>query len=295
MPFIKVIKTKAYFKRFQTKYRRRREGKTDYYARRKLTIQDKNKYNSPKYRLVVRFSNKDIIAQIVHATQQCDKVVEAAYAHELKNERFGVKAGTHNYAAAYATGLLLARRVLKKLKLDSQYVGKEKADGAYFAVKQSGEKRPFVVLLDVGLNRTSTGSKVFGVLKGAVDGGLSVPHNPKRFAGYNGETKKFDAATLRKHIFGGHVAEYMRHLQDVDAEKYQSHFADYLKASIGPDGIEGMWAAAHAAIRKDPTRIVSKKPEKPVHKRHKEAPKNKKQRDHRIKQIKANLEKKAHQ
>jgi large subunit ribosomal protein L5e len=33
MPFQKVAKTKAYFKRYQVKYRRRREGKTDY-ARR---------------------------------------------------------------------------------------------------------------------------------------------------------------------------------------------------------------------------------------------------------------------
>lgn len=38
--------------RFQTKFKRRREGKTDYYARKRLIIQDKDKYNSPKYRLV---------------------------------------------------------------------------------------------------------------------------------------------------------------------------------------------------------------------------------------------------
>ena len=30
-------------------------GKTDYRARLKLITQDKNKYNTPKYRLVVRF------------------------------------------------------------------------------------------------------------------------------------------------------------------------------------------------------------------------------------------------
>ena len=33
----------------------------------------------------------------------------AAYAHELP--RYGVKVGLTNYAAAYCTGLLLARRV----------------------------------------------------------------------------------------------------------------------------------------------------------------------------------------
>lgn len=40
------------------------EGRTDYFARKRLVIQDKNKYNTPKYRLVVRFTNKDIICQV---------------------------------------------------------------------------------------------------------------------------------------------------------------------------------------------------------------------------------------
>ena len=31
---------------------------------RSLVTQDKNKYNTPKYRLIVRFTNKDVIAQV---------------------------------------------------------------------------------------------------------------------------------------------------------------------------------------------------------------------------------------
>ena len=58
MGFVKVVKNKAYFKRFQVKYKRRREGKTDYFARRRLICQDKNKYNTPKYRLVVCFPSQ---------------------------------------------------------------------------------------------------------------------------------------------------------------------------------------------------------------------------------------------
>jgi hypothetical protein len=50
--------------RFQTKYKRRRSGKTDYYARKRLITQAKNKYNAPKYRLVVRFTNRDIILYV---------------------------------------------------------------------------------------------------------------------------------------------------------------------------------------------------------------------------------------
>jgi large subunit ribosomal protein L5e len=37
----------------------------------------------------------------------------AAYAHELPN--YGIKVGLTNYAAAYCTGLLLARRVSNNL------------------------------------------------------------------------------------------------------------------------------------------------------------------------------------
>lgn len=57
-----MVKTKAYFKRYQTKFRRRREAKTDYYARKRLVAQDLNKYLARKYRLVTRFSNKKVIA-----------------------------------------------------------------------------------------------------------------------------------------------------------------------------------------------------------------------------------------
>jgi len=111
MGFVKVLKNKAYFKRYQVKFKRRRQGKTDYYARKRLTVQDKNKYNTPKYRLIVRFTNKDIICQIAYSRIEGDVVVASAYAHELP--RFGVKGGLTNYAAAYCTGLLLARRHLK--------------------------------------------------------------------------------------------------------------------------------------------------------------------------------------
>jgi large subunit ribosomal protein L5e len=56
------------------KYKRRRQGKTDYYARKRLITQAKNKYNAPKYRLVVRFTNRDIITQIVTSEVGGDKV-----------------------------------------------------------------------------------------------------------------------------------------------------------------------------------------------------------------------------
>lgn len=253
MPFVKAIKTKAYFKRFQVKYRRRREGKTDYYARKRLVVQAKNKYNSPKYRLVVRFTNTDIVAQIVYAKIQGDFVLTAAYSHELK--RYGIKSGLTNWAAAYATGLLLARRTLTKLKLADRYNGVTEPDGTISiveALEDENAPRPFKAFLDVGLKRTSTGSRVFAALKGASDGGIHIPHSENRFPGYDTE-KKLDPEVLRKYIYGGHVAEYMEYLEEEDEEKYKRQFSSYISAGVGSDGLEAMYKEAHALIRKDPS------------------------------------------
>ncbi|CAG2058417.1 unnamed protein product, partial [Timema podura] len=149
--FVKVVKNKQYFKRYQVKFKRRREGKTDYYARLRLTIQDKNKYNTPKYRLIVRFSNKDITCQVAYSRIEGDKIVCAAYSHELPH--YGVKAGLTNYAAAYCTGLLLARRLLKKLGLDQLYLGCTEVTGEEYNV-EAVEDGPgaFRCYLDVGFN-----------------------------------------------------------------------------------------------------------------------------------------------
>lgn len=255
MAFTKLVKNSPYFSRFQTKYKRRRSGKTDYYARKRLISQAKNKYNAPKYRMVVRFTNRDIVCQLISSELTGDKVFCAAYAHELR--RYDINNGLTNWAAAYATGLLLARRALKKLDLDEDFTGVEEADGEYklteAAEGEDGEgRRPFKAFLDVGLCRTSTGARVFGALKGASDGGLLIPHNEKRFPGYDQETKELDAETLRKYIFGGHVAEYMETLADDDEERYKSQFSKYLDEDVEADGLEELYTEAHKAIREDP-------------------------------------------
>jgi len=257
MTFLKVIKNKAYFKRFQVKFLRRRQGITDYYARKRLTIQDKNKYNTPKYRLVVRVMNKDLVAQVAYATLNGDRIVESAYSHELPH--FGVKVGLTNYAAAYCTGLLLARRVLTKLKLADTYKGVEDVTGGDFHVEDQAEgPRAFRCFLDVGLARTSTGAKLFGILKGAVDGGLSVPHNSRRFPGYEDEKKALNEEVHRKYIFGGHVSDYISELQEEDPDSFKRQFSQYIKHSIDADSMEEMYQTAHANIRANPARPPKK-------------------------------------
>jgi large subunit ribosomal protein L5e len=252
MPFVKVVKNKAYFKRFQVKFRRRREGKTDYYARKRLVVQAKNKYNTPKYRMIVRCSNKDICCQIAYARLEGDRILAAAYSHELP--KYGVKVGLTNYAAAYCTGLLLARRVLKQLNLDGIYEGQTKIDGDHFMVEDVADgPGAFRACLDTGLARTSTGARIFGAMKGAVDGGIDIPHSTKRFPGYDDESKEFNAEVHRKHIMGVHVSDYMKHLLEDDEDAYKRQFSQYIKNGVTAEALEDIYKKAHAAIRKDPT------------------------------------------
>jgi large subunit ribosomal protein L5e len=135
MPFVKVQKNKRYFKRFQVKFRRRRSGVTDYRQRLKLITQDKSKYQSPKYRLVVRFSNRYVTCQIVYAEISGDKVICSASSRELV--KHGLTVGLKNYSAAYATGLLVARRLLNKLGLEEIYCGNEDVDGEIKVITSS--------------------------------------------------------------------------------------------------------------------------------------------------------------
>jgi len=176
--------------------------------------------------------------------------------------------GLTNYAAAYATGLLLARRVLTKLNLADKYKGNQDINGNDYNVQalQDGPK-PFFALLDVGLKRTTTGSKVFAALKGATDGGIEVPHSETRFVGYNKEEKKLNAEVLRKYIFGGHVKDYMEHLKKDDPAAYEKHFSQYSKNKLNPADLEKTWVKVHSAIRADPTHKSTAKPKPATQKR----------------------------
>jgi len=261
MGFVKVVKNKAYYKRFQVKYKRRREGKTDYYARKRLVCQDKNKFATPKYRFVVRFSNKDITCQVISSKIKGDVTHCAAYAHELP--RYGLKVGLTNYSAAYCVGLLCARRLLKKYNLDGNFEGTAEVTAEYedSYVHGNDEDGPnaFHALLDVGLKRTTLGSKIFAAMKGAFDGGLEIPHSEKKFFGYDADEKEYDAAAHRERILGGHVSSYMETLEEEQPEEYAAKFSRFIKAGVTADGMEDMYLNVHKAIRADPAAKPTKK------------------------------------
>lgn len=230
-----------------------------------MVVQDKNKYATPRYRLVARLTNQYVIAQVVKSEIDHDVVVAAAYSKEL--ERYGLKVGLKNYAAAYCTGLLVARRLLDKFGLADAYKGNEKVTGEvvktehtndagrkreYWVKEVADDKKPFRAVLDVGIRATTTGSRVFGVLKGASDGGLDIPHNEKRFPGYNRDAKEYKPEVHRQRIFGITLGAYMQETREENPEGYAKHFAKYVAAGVKPDGMEALYKSVHAAIRKNP-------------------------------------------
>merc|ERR1712106_404791 len=161
------------------------------------------------------------------------------------------------------TGLLCARRLLKKVGLDELYEGNTEVDAEvvsteydkkkYYVDEVDEDKRPFRALLDVGCKPTTTGHRIFGALKGAADGGLDVPHSNKRFPGYDRDAKEYDADMHRERIMGGHVGEYMEYLEEEDNQKYKEHFAAFIAADVAADGLEELYEGVHEKIREDPS------------------------------------------
>ena len=177
--------------------------------------------------MVVHVMNREIIFQVAYA-RIGDMIVCAAYAHELP--KYGVKVGLTNYAAAYCAGLLLACRLLSRFVIDKIYEGQVEVTGDEYNVESiDGLPSAFIFYLDAGLARTTTGNKVFGALKGAVDGGLSIPHSTKRFPDYDSESKEFGAEAHQEHIMGQNVVGYMHYLIEEDEDAYKKQFSQYIK------------------------------------------------------------------
>lgn len=187
--------------RYCVPFRRRREGKTDYKARKALLL-------SGKPRLVTRGSLKHMIAQIVIAKPSGDEVIVSAHSRELA-KNYGWKAPRGNLPAAYLTGLLCGL--------------KAKAKG----VKE--------VILDIGLHSPSKGARVFAVLKGALDAGVNVPHSDEKFP----EEKRTQGEQIAEYAesLASNPEEYQTRFskyleQKLSPEKLPKHFAEVKKAII---------------------------------------------------------------
>jgi large subunit ribosomal protein L18 len=178
--------------------RRRREGKTDYQARKALVL-------SGTPRLVPRSTVKNVVVQIIVAKPEGDEVLASAHSRELK--KYGWKAPTGNVPAAYLTGLLCGL--------------KAKAKGVTKAV------------LDIGLVAPTKGSKVFAALGGVVDAGVDVPHDEKKIVKERSEGKHI--AVYGKNlgddseVYSAKFSKYLE--QKLAPEKLPEHFAK-VKADI---------------------------------------------------------------
>lgn len=180
-------------------FRRRREGKTRYGKRKRLVT-------SGIARFVVRPSNKHLTAQVIEARPEGDHVLVSAHSSELRE--FGWKGPCGNMPAAYLTGLLAGRRA--------------KAGGVAEAI------------LDIGLHARGPGSRIFAATKGALDGGLAIPH---------------DKAVLppTERVQGVHVASYSKKLSS-NAEAYKKTFSVYLKHKLKPEDLSGHFTDVEAKI-----------------------------------------------
>lgn len=179
--------------RFCTPYRRRREGKTDYRARKALLL-------SGKPRLVSRSSINNIQAQIVLAKPAGDEVLVSAHSRELVE--YGWKAPRGNLPAAYLTGLLCGL--------------KAKAKGVDEAI------------FDIGLYPPSKGARVFALLNGVLDAKVAVPHSEEKLPGEDrlkGEHVAKYAASLSSNPeeFQSKFSTYLN--QKVQPETLPEHMA----------------------------------------------------------------------
>merc|ERR1711918_137405 len=101
------------------------------------------------------------------------------------------------------------------------------------------------------------GCRVFGVLKGAVDGGLYIPHKVRKFTGYSEPEEKgmdytYDAGAHLERIVGMHVQEYVEMLMEEDQERYKAQFAKLIGNDIESDAIEDMYRECFSKIRESP-------------------------------------------
>lgn len=129
----------------KTAVRRRIEGKTDYKARLGLL-------KSNEVRMVVRKSNRYILVQLITSERAQDKIVCTASSKELLDKGWPTNSegSLKSLPAAYLTGVLIASKAKKN------------------TIKSA--------VLDIGMQRSAPGGRIYAVLKGAVDAGLSIPH-----------------------------------------------------------------------------------------------------------------------
>ncbi len=133
-------------KAYTLKYRRRREGRTDYKARLELL-------KSKKLRVVVRRNLNNIFVHLVEYDIKGDRTIVSGSSRELI--KYEWKAHRGNTPTAYLTGLLCGMKA-----------------------KKAGFTEG---ILDLGLYRAIKGSSIFAAVKGIRDAEFNIGCNEEYF------------------------------------------------------------------------------------------------------------------
>lgn len=169
-------------------FRRKREGKTHYKKRLKMLLSD-------KFRLVVRKSLNSTRASIVQYDPKGDKVL---FTIDSKNlSKLGWKGNTGNLPSAYLAGMMLGKKAIQE------------------GIKEA--------ILDIGLNNSTKGSRLYAALAGAIDAGLKIPLGA-------------EILPPKERISGEHISKYARSIKN-DKPRYEKQFYDYIKKGIDPEDI----------------------------------------------------------
>ncbi|MBU4123946.1 MAG: 50S ribosomal protein L18 [Nanoarchaeota archaeon] len=161
---------------FIIQHRRRRLQKTDFKRRLGLV-------KSGKTRVVIRKSLSNIAIQFVNFDIIGDRTVVTVTSKEIKKHGWVHSLG--NVPAAYLTGLLAGRKA-KRLNVNE-------------------------AILDIGLQNSTKGSRIYAALKGVIDSGIDIPHDAemlpkedrltgKHIMGANKITENFEE--VKKKILG---------------------------------------------------------------------------------------------
>ncbi len=186
-------------RKYNVPFRRKRTGKTDFKQRLSLL-------KSRKPRLVVRKSLQGVVTQLVEYTPDGDKVITTVRTSDLK--KYGLTVLNGNVPTAYLTGLLLGKKALAK------------------GVSEA--------IVDAGLQKLTDQSRIFAVVKGAVDAGLDVHSSDSHFPS-------------EERLTGVHIEKFAQAVAD-NADVYNRQFSGYIAAKIDPKAISKTFATVKAKI-----------------------------------------------
>jgi len=125
-------------------FRRKRDGLTNY--RKRLAL-----IKSGKVRLVIRRSHKKVTVQFISFEPKGDNVMITVQSGALLSK--GWKGSTGNIPASYTTGFLAGSKA-----------------------KELGVK---TAVVDLGLHKSTKGSRLYAAVKGAIDAGISIAVDEK--------------------------------------------------------------------------------------------------------------------